>query len=193
MAPKKNSISKMKIAVSGKSGCGNTSVCRLMSERLELSFINFTFRSLAAEKELSLAKVLENAAKDDWWDKEVDSRQVAMAKKASGCVLGSRLAIWLLKDADLKVYLKASPETRALRIVRREGGDLKETTAFTIERDRQDRERYLRIYNIDNDDYSFADLIVETDNMSIEEISSSIIDAVYQSFIHAKRESQSHL
>jgi len=38
----------MKIAVSGKSGCGNTTISRLVSEKLELSFINFTFRSLIA-------------------------------------------------------------------------------------------------------------------------------------------------
>jgi len=186
MAGKKSSVRKMKIAVSGKSGCGNTSVSRLMAEKLELAFINFTFRSIAAEKELSLKEVLERAAKDDWWDREVDNRQVAMAKKAGGCVLGSRLAIWLLEEADLRVYLKAKPETRAKRIVKREGGSLAEVTAFTIERDKQDKERYLRIYNIDNDDYSFADLIVETDNMTIEEISSSIIDEVYQRFLKAK-------
>ena len=172
------SIRKIKIAVSGKSGCGNTSVSRLVSEKLDIAFINFTFRSLAAEKGLSLKEVLEKAAKDDWWDLEVDRRQVAMAQKAAGCVLGSRLAIWMLKEADLKVYLKASPETRAERVVKREGGILEETAAFTIERDRQDRERYLRLYNINNDDYSFADLIVDTDNMGIEEIASVIINAV---------------
>ena len=186
MAGKRFSIRKMKIAVSGKSGCGNTSVSRLMAEKLDLSFINFTFRSIAAEKELSLNEVLEKAAKDDWWDKEVDKRQVAMAQKAGGCVLGSRLAIWLLQEADLKVYLKESTETRAKRIVKREGGNLDEVTAFTIERDKKDRERYLRIYNIDNDDYSFAGLILDTDNMTIEEISSTIIDEVYQRFLHSK-------
>lgn len=168
----------IKIAVSGKSGCGNTTISRYVSEKLELAFINFTFRSLAAEKELSLLEVLEKAAKDDWWDREVDSRQVAMAQKAEGCVLGSRLAIWMLKEADLKVYLEASAETRAERIVRREGGSIEEVAAFTMERDKQDRERYLRIYNIDNDDYSFADLIINTDQKNIEEIAEIIIEAV---------------
>ena len=168
---------KIKIAVSGKSGCGNTTISRLVSEKLDLAFINFTFRSLAEEKGLSLQEVLDRAAKDDWWDKEVDRRQVAMALKADGCVLGSRLAIWMLKEADLKVYLRASPETRARRIVRREGGSLKEVAAFTRERDRQDQERYLRIYHIDNDDYSFANVIIDTDNMGIEEIAGVIIDA----------------
>ena len=170
----------MKIAISGKSGCGNTTISRLVSEKLELAFINFTFRSLAAEKDLSLKEILEKAEKDDWWDNEVDRRQVAMAQRADGCVLGSRLAIWMLKEADLKVYLRAAPETRADRIARREGGLLEEVAAFTRERDRLDHERYLRIYRIDNDDYSFVDLIVDTDNMGVEEIAAVVIEAVRQ-------------
>jgi len=177
MAEEKTNGSKLKIAVSGKSGCGNTSVSRLVSEKLGLSFINFTFRSLAAEQNTSLEKVLEKAAEDDWWDNEVDRRQVAMAREAGGCVLGSRLAIWMLKEADLKVYLEASPKIRAERIVKREGGILEEVAVFTGERDRQDKERYLRIYNINNDDYSFADVIINTDYKSVGEIAELIIDA----------------
>jgi cytidylate kinase len=153
----------IKIAISGKSGCGNTTVSRMVAERLGLQFINFTFRSLAQERGMSLIEVLEKAAKDDSWDKEVDSRQVQLARESSGCVLGSRLAIWMLEEADLKVYLTASAIIRAERIVEREGGNLNEVAAFTDERDRQDHSRYLRIYNIDNDNYQFAHLSIDTD------------------------------
>jgi cytidylate kinase len=126
----------IKIAVSGKSGCGNTTVSRMIAERLGLQFINFTFRSLAQERGLSLKEVLEKAAQDDSWDKEVDNRQVQLARESSGCVLGSRLAIWMLEEADLKVYLTASAKIRAMRIVKREGGNFEEVAAFTDERDR---------------------------------------------------------
>jgi cytidylate kinase len=167
----------IKIAVSGKSGCGNTTISRIVAERLNLVFINFTFRTLAEERGLGLKDVLAKAASDDWWDREVDGRQVKLARESKGCVLGSRLAIWMLPEAHLKVYLTALPETRAARIVKREGGNLEETAAFTRERDRQDRERYLRIYRIDNDDYSLADLVINTDPMSPDEIASVIVDA----------------
>jgi len=163
------------IAVSGKSGCGNTTVCKMIAEELNLRFINFTFRSLAQERNLDLKTVLDLASRDDSWDREVDSRQVSLARESGGCVLGSRLAMWMLEDADLKVYLEASPRTRAERIVKREGGDIEEVAAFTAERDRQDHGRYLRIYNIDTDDYSFADLIINTDTLSPAEIVEMII------------------
>jgi cytidylate kinase len=165
----------IKIAISGKSGCGNTTVSRLTAEALGLRFINFTFRNLAGERDLSMAEVLARAARDDSWDREVDARQVKLAREGGGCVLGSRLAIWMLPEADLKVYLRASSATRAGRIKNREGGSLAEVEAFTEERDRQDRERYIRIYGIDNDDYSFADLIIDTDELDPLQISGLII------------------
>jgi cytidylate kinase len=165
----------VRIAISGKSGCGNTTVSRLVAERLGLRFINFTFRNLAAEKGTSLEEALERAAADDSWDREVDRRQTGIAREDGGCVLGSRLAIWMLDEADLKVYLTAAPETRAKRIAGREGGDIESVAAFTAERDRQDRERYLRIYGIDNDDYGFADLVVDTDSLDPQGIADLII------------------
>ena len=174
MSSNKN-IRDLKIAISGKSGCGNTTVSRMVADALKLRFINFTFRSLAQEKGLDLKEVLALAAKDDSWDREVDSRQVKLAREEGGCILGSRLAIWMLPEADLKVFLTARPETRAKRIQAREGGSLAEIEEFTTARDRQDRERYMRIYNIDNDDYSFADIVIDTDNIGPSEIVERII------------------
>jgi cytidylate kinase len=165
----------LKIAVSGKSGCGNTTVSKIVADRLGLQFINFTFRSLAQEKGISLSEVLALAAKDDSWDKEVDSRQIQLARESSGCVLGSRLAIWMLEEADVKVYLSASAETRAKRITQREKGNLEEVAAFTAERDRQDHRRYMNIYHIDNDNYQFADLVIDTDTNDPETIARMII------------------
>ena len=172
----------LRIAVSGKSGCGNTTVSRLLADALDIRFINFTFRSLAQEKGLSLKEVLALAAKDDSWDREVDTRQVKMAREEGGCVLGSRLAIWMLTEADLKVFLTVQPETRAKRIQNREGESLAEVLEFTASRDKQDHERYLRIYNINNDDYSFADLIIDADDINPEEIVRLIIAELDKKF-----------
>jgi len=167
----------IRIAISGLSGCGNTTISKSVAEYFGLRFINFTFRSLAAERGISLNKILELAAGDDSWDREVDSRQVQIAREKGGCVLGSRLAVWMLEEADLKVYLKAKAETRAARIVKREGGCLDEIAAFTAERDRQDHNRYMRIYNIDNTKYEFADLVIDTDELEPDEITRIIIAA----------------
>jgi cytidylate kinase len=173
--------SDIRIAISGKSGCGNTTISRLVAEGLNLRFINFTFRSLAEERNISFEEVLRLAESDDFWDREVDSRQVALARSSganglpAGCVLGSRLAIWMLVEADLKVYLRAQDATRARRIQAREGGLLSEVSAFTEKRDKQDHARYLRLYHINNDEYVFADLVVDTDDKTPEEIAGIIV------------------
>ena len=168
----------LRIAVSGKSGCGNTTVSTLLSQALGVTLINYTFRQLAAEKGMTLAQVIESAKTDDSYDMYVDSHQVELAKKEP-CVLGSRLAIWMLKEADLKVYLTATAETRAKRVYTREGGSLEERYKETVRRDENDTNRYRIIYGIDNSKpEECADLIIATDDKTPDEIVSLIIQEV---------------
>lgn len=173
------------IAVSGKSGCGNSTVSALLAERLGLRLINFTFRNLAAERGITLQRVLELAKDDPAWDREVDSRQVEMAREGD-CVIGSRLAIWLLKDASLSVFLHATPETRARRIWTREGGRFEDVLAFTQFRDAQDTARYREIYGIDNNEYGFADLAINTERLGPSGIV-DLIEAAVKGLAERKR------
>ena len=152
---------ELRIAISGKSGCGNTTVSTLLSSVLRVKLINYTFRQLALEKGMTLAQVIENAKTDDSYDRFVDNHQVELARKEN-CVLGSRLAVWMLKEADLKVYLLASDDVRAGRIFNREGGDIEEIKKFTAMRDSEDSKRYKALYSIDNTDTSGVDLIIDT-------------------------------
>ncbi len=160
----------MRIAISGKSGCGNTTVSTMVAEALGYPLINFTFRNLAKEKGVDFWDFCRMAEQDDSIDRELDARQVAMALAQQDCVLGSRLAIWVLKEADLKVYLTATSEVRARRIQAREGGSLAQKLEETIRRDAQDSARYMRIYGIDNSDTSAAHLVIDTDGKTPEEI-----------------------
>lgn len=167
--------SELRVAISGKSGCGNTTVSTLLSQKLGVKLINYTFRQLAQEKGLTLAQVIENAKTDDSYDIYVDNHQVELARMEN-CVLGSRLAVWMLKEADLKVYLLASDEVRARRILNREGGDLEEIKSFTAMRDSEDSRRYKKLYGIDNTDTSVCGLVIDTAEKTPEEIVSIIID-----------------
>ena len=132
--------------------------------------VNFTFRQLAAERGVDFWTFCRMAEADDDIDRELDRRQVERAMAEENCVLGSRLAIWMLEKADLKVYLQATSETRAKRVLKREGGSLEERMAQTEMRDRNDSARYKRIYGIDNSDTSVADLVIDTDDRTPEEI-----------------------
>jgi len=155
--------SELTIAISGKSGCGNTTVSTLLAQRLGLRLINYTFHTMAQERGLSFEELGRLAERDDQYDLYLDRHQVELASSTGGCVLGSRLAIWLLPNATLKVYLTASLEERARRIALREGLDPALARTAVEERDNRDRNRYLRLYHLDIDDYRLADLVVDTE------------------------------
>ena len=161
----------MRIAISSRSGCGNTTVTRLLAGKLGYTMINFTFRQMAEERGVDFWEFCRMAEKDYSIDRELDRRQVEMAMAEKDCVLGSRLAIWMLRDADLKVYLTASAETRARRILRREGGTFEERYRQTVARDSNDSARYMKIYGIDNTTAEeIADIVIATDERTPEEI-----------------------
>ena len=164
----------MKIAISGKSGCGNTTLSRLVADKLGLEFINYTFRNMAEEKGMKFEELTALAQKDDNYDVLLDEKQKELAMKGN-CVVGSRLAIWHIDDADLKIFLTAPAEVRGKRIHKREGGSLEEVIQKTAVRDKKDTERFKRIYNIDNSNYSHADLILDTISHSAEELADIIV------------------
>lgn len=173
---------QIKIAISGKSGCGNSTTSRRVAAALGFPMINYTFHTVADEKNMDFREVCRLAEEDSSWDLHVDRRQVEMAQEAGSCVLGSRLAIWILEEADLTVYLTAPKHVRAERIHRREGGDLARVARETEERDRRDRERYMRLYGIDNDDFAFCDLIVDTTHLPPQAVADHIVSEVSRRF-----------
>ena len=169
----------MRIAISSKSGCGNTTVSTLLSEKLGYPMVNFTFRQMAQERGVDFWTFCRMAEDDYDIDRELDRRQVEMAMEQKDCILASRLAIWMLKEADLKVYLTATAETRAKRVYTRESGSLEERYKETVRRDENDTNRYKTIYGIDNSKpEECADLIIATDDKTPDEIVSLIIQEV---------------
>ncbi len=167
----------VRIAVSGKSGCGNTTVSTLLAERLGAQVVNYTFRSLAQELGLPLAQIAKEAEHDPKWDYLVDERQLERANSAPS-ILASRLAIWLWKEARLRVWLEAPLEVRAARIHQREGSELDAGILETTrERDQRDHDRYLKLYGIDNDAVPPVDLKIEVSHRTPEEIVRLIVEA----------------
>ena len=165
------------IAISGRSGCGNTSVNLLVAEQLGCTGINYTMRSYAEEQNLRLEDVARRAERDLSLDRLIDRRQVELCLQHRNVVLSSRLAIWLLPKAALKVYLYASPSVRSRRIHQREGGDLCEQQRKTAERDARDAARYQKLYGIDTDEFLFADLVINSEAFDQYQVADLIVRA----------------
>jgi cytidylate kinase len=163
------------VAISGKSGCGNTTVSRLVAERLGLRVVNYTFKNLARDQGVSFEEICILAETDPQYDLTIDRMQVKLAEERE-CVLGSRLAIWLLRDKAFTVYLNAPLEVRAARIARREDKELSKALRETEARDKRDHDRYARLYGYDVNNFNFAALVVDADALSQDEVAREIVE-----------------
>jgi CMP/dCMP kinase len=164
----------LRIAISGKSGCGNSTVSRIVAARLGLRVVNYTFKDLARERGMSFDELCRLAEQDTQYDFTIDRMQVALAQEGR-CVLGSRLAIWLLRSTALTVYLEAGLAARAARISRREGTPEAAALEATARRDLRDKERYKRLYGFDVDEYGFADLVIDAEAHDQEAVAQLIV------------------
>lgn len=100
----------------------------------------------------------------------VERQRSWVAEHGGGVVEGRDIGTVVFPDADLKLYVTASPRVRAERRVREFGGDLDEVESSIISRDRFDSSR-------DHSPLAEADdaVIVDTTGMSIDEVVDHIV------------------
>jgi predicted cytidylate kinase len=173
----------MIITISGPPGSGKTTACSKLSEKLGMKAIVFgkIFRELAAERNLSLVELGAIAEQDPSIDKMIDSRILDIARGGGDIILESRLSAYMCSRYGvpaLKIYITASPEVRMSRIGLREGETLEEACAKTIDRQKSEARRYKMYYDIDIEDTSVYDLIINTDDMDPDQVVDAIIKAV---------------
>lgn len=168
----------MRIAISGQSGCGNTTATTNVGKALNLRVMNYTFRDLARELGMSFDDLHKDAPHNSAYDFITDL-QCSRAALSNNIVVGTRLAAWLM-DADLRIWLHASLEARAARIMRREsekGSTYEEVLYKTLRRDEQNRKRYLELYGIDINDHSDFDVTINTEMLTASQVSGLIVAA----------------
>ena len=173
----------MRITISGPPGSGKTTACNRLSEMLGLKAVVFgkIFRELAAEKHLSLLEFGQLAEKDPSIDEAIDARIVEIARENENIILESRLSAYMLTRNSIpafKIYLGASPEVRMSRIGVREGQSLEDAKKETVERQASEAKRYMMYYNIDINDMSVYDLVVNTDELDPDGVIDAILKAI---------------
>lgn len=176
----------MIITISGLSGCGKDTVGALVAKTLRLRHIRFSFKDEAARRGISLMQLQRLATKNPSIDKEFDRRLVKEARRGD-CVVTTWLGSWLVKGADLRVWLAATEKTRAARIARREGITLARALSHIRARDANNRARYKRLYGIDLGDHANFDLEIHTDRLAPETIARIIIAAAKEKAGEKKR------
>lgn len=172
----------MIVTLSGLPGSGKTTVGRELIARYGFTMISAgeQFRRLAQERGMTLEEFGALAQKDASIDLAIDQRQKDLAVKYPMALVEGRLAGRTI-DADLKVWLKTSLQVRAQRVAQREGITLQKSREDTLVRELSEATRYKTFYNIDQNDWSCYDLIIDTrlwDAKGVADIIGTAIDGL---------------
>lgn len=174
----------MRITISGPPSSGKSTVASLLSKKLGLETISGgnIFRELATKKNMTLDEFTRYVQNNKEIDNELDELLLKKAKSMDDVVLESRLIGWLtfLNDVfSYRFFITAPIDIRIKRIFKREGGDIKELKWLTKDRQKSEFERYSKLYDIDLEDVSIYDLVIDSSSISPEKIVDKIAQSVY--------------
>lgn len=96
-----------------------------------------------------------------------------VAERGGGVVEGRDITTVVLPDADLKLFVTASPRVRAERRVAETGGDVDQIEASIIERDRRDATREASPMTIADDA-----VVVDTSDLGIDAVLDHLLDLI---------------
>ena len=176
----------MLITISGLPGSGTTTVSLLVASALHLDRVpgGEVFRQLAAESGMTLAEFGEHAQQNPDIDRELDHRLQKRAREGS-CVIESRLAGWLATRAGLvavRVWIDCDETVRAARVAERDGSSLEQARRDNAERVALEHARYRAVYEIDLDDRSPYDLLLDSSSAPAVDLSGEVIARAHQVF-----------
>ena len=174
----------MIITIGGTLGSGKSTVAKLLSKKINYRHYSSGdfMRGLAEERKISLLELSKIAEKDKSIDLEIDERQIQLGRKEDNFVIDGRLSFHFIPDS-IKIFLDASFEERAKRIladkIRKEHNvDLESTKAKMKTREESEKKRYKEYYNIDINDQNHYDLIIDTSNLTPEEVVNKILEFI---------------
>ena len=170
----------MKITISGLPGSGTTTVAKLVCKMLNLKLISAgeIFRQMAAQRGMTLEEFGKFAEQNPEIDTLIDKTQKELAEKEDNVVVEGRLSGWMVKDADLKIWLFADSEVRYERIAEREKKSITIVRQETRAREEIEKRRYKKFYGINIDDWTIYDLIINSGRFTAEKIAEIIVKAV---------------
>ncbi len=167
------------VTVSGLPGSGTSTACRILQQQLGFRWVNTgqLFREMAKEHGMDLNQFGQYAQEHHQIDKELDRRQLELARQGR-IILEGRLSGQVLKRgkaAGVAVWVDAPEAVRLARVSSRDGMSVEQAREFTLTREALERARYLEIYGIDLADFSVYDLVLDSSQLSPEAIVQAII------------------
>jgi cytidylate kinase len=169
------------ITVSGYPGSGTTTVAQILANNLGFTYYNtgMIFRKLATEHTLDLNAFEHYCEEHPETDMKLDEAQEQVMRKGKAIMEG-RLSGWIAYKKNIsafKVWLNCTEEEAIKRIINRENGSYKEKKEQRAVRILSESTRYSRLYDIDLNDFSAYDLIIDTTLYTATETAKKILGA----------------
>jgi cytidylate kinase len=172
------------ISIAGDLGSGKSTVAKRLAELLDYTYFSTgaLFRKLAAERGLDVLQLNILSETDKSIDKYIDDNLIAINNGSEmNYVLDSRMA-WHFVPKSFKIYATIKPEIAAQRVLNDKtrfnepsASDLQERIKTLLERQNVENRRYKDIYGVDCCDLSNYDLIIDTSDHSVDELTKQIL------------------
>ena len=186
---------KIVICISGMAGTGKSTLSKKLAEKYNLR----CYSGGDALKELAKAEGY-NVSSQGWWesleglnflneritdpkfDKAVDAKLLEYAQQGN-VLLDSWTMPWLLQDG-FKIWLMASIEKRAARVAERDKITVNEAFKVLEEKEARTKAIYKKLYGfVLGEDFAPFNLVLDTDNLSAEEVFEVLCRAVNNVFL----------
>lgn len=172
------------ISLAGELASGKGTVSKILMEKLGYGVYRNGeyFRKLAKEHNMDVTTFNMYVEKHPEIDRQIEKSAAEYAKTNTRFIIDARLG-WYAVPESFKVYLTVDIDEAAKRAFN--DANRKETENFnTIEDQKQDlikrytleNERYFSLYGVRKEDLSNYDLVVDTTNLSPEEVANKIIE-----------------
>lgn len=166
----------MIVTISGTSGAGKSTVSKLLAEKLGYKHYSTgdILRGIAMERGVTINELMIKAKTEKSIDYDIDNKTKKLGGEEDNFVMDSRLA-WHFIPNSVKIFLDADLKTRAERIFRQgrkeeRFASFDEAVEKMKEREDVNLERYEEIYSIDYLDKNNYDLVIDTTDMTPEDI-----------------------
>lgn len=176
----------MIITISGIAGSGKSTMAKLLAEKLNYKHysVGDFMREMAKERNLTLLELSKKAETDKTIDKELDKKQIELGKKEDNFVIDSRLGFHFIPNSK-KIFLEVDLNEAAKRIFREKRQheqykDIQESIEKIKTRIKSEDKRYREYYNMDYHDKKNYDLVIDTTNITVEQVLNKILKNIME-------------
>jgi CMP/dCMP kinase len=176
-------MKKAIITLSGDIGSGKSATGKLLAQLtgFELLSTGSIQRSIATKLGITTLELNERSAKDRTVDDQIDQGTIELGQTRDRFIMDSRLAWHFIPDA-FKVFLTVEPSIAGARVFNAARAEEKHASIEAaiennLSRQKLEQERFGNLYGVELRNHKNYDLVVDTSNITPEEVAQKIFEA----------------